>query len=105
MVPGPLDLAVPYYAGTGLSIALAGLAALAAGKWAPLHSQLWLLAGVIVLSGLAVVAASLYHRWYRHMRRAGADGRAITPTFAPPLPERVWDGGVPDLHPLDRPRD
>jgi hypothetical protein len=39
------------------------------------------------------------------MRRAGADDRAITPTFGPPAPGRVWDGGIPETHPLDRPTD
>jgi hypothetical protein len=97
----PLD----YYLAIGLSIALSVLAALAAGERAPLHAHLWLLAGLIVLTAIAVLASPLYHRWYRHMRRAGADDRQVTPTFGPPAPERVWDGGAPDLHPLDRPRD
>jgi hypothetical protein len=97
----PLD----YYVGIGLSVALAGLAALDAGDWAPVASQLWLVAGLVVLTALAVQAAPLYHRWYRRMRRVGADDRAATPTFGPPAPDQVWDGGVPDLHPLDRPAD
>jgi hypothetical protein len=97
----PLD----YYVGIVVSVALAGLAALDAGDWSPVASQLWLLAGLIVLTALAVLAAPLYHRWYRHMRRAGADDRAATRTFGPPAPEQVWDGGIPDLHPLDRPID
>lgn len=95
----PLD----YYTGVGLSIALAGAAALVAGDPAPLRSHLWLLAGLFVLTALAVLASPLYHRWYRHMRRAGADDRARTRTYAPPEPEAAWEGGVPDLHPLDRP--
>jgi hypothetical protein len=94
----PLD----YYIGIGVSIAFAALAALAEGDGAPLRAHLWLVAGMIVLTALAVVAAPLYHRWYRYMRRAGADDRAVTPTFGPPAPEEVWDGGVPDLHPLGR---
>jgi hypothetical protein len=97
----PLD----YYVGIGLSVALAGLAAIDAGDWAPVRSQLWLIAGLILLTALAVLASPLYHRWYRHMRRDGADDRGATPTFGPPAPERVWDGGTPDLHPLDRPSD
>ena len=97
----PLD----YYVGMGLSVALAGLAAVDADNWAPMRSQLWLIAGLIVLTAIAVLASPLYHRWYRHMRRAGADDRELTPTFGPPAPERVWDGGAPDLHPLDRPTD
>ena len=95
----PLD----YYVGMGLSVALAALAAWSAGDWAPVRSQLWLIAGLIVLTALADVASPLYHRWYRHMRRTGADDRSTTPTFEPPAPEEVWDGGIPDLHPLDRP--
>jgi hypothetical protein len=97
----PLD----YYLGIGLSIALAGLGAIDAGNWAPVRAQLWLIAGLISLTALAVAASPLYHRWYRHMRRAGADDRAITPTFGPPAPERVWNGGTPDLHPLERSTD
>jgi hypothetical protein len=97
----PLD----YYAGITVSIALGGLAALAAEDGAPLRSHLWLVAGLILLTTLAVVVSPLYHRWYRHMRRAGADDRELTPTFGPPAPEHVWDGGIPDLHPLDRSRD
>ena len=94
----PLD----YYAGIGLSVALAAIAALAAADGAPLRSHLWLLAGLFVLTGLAVLAAPLYHRWYRHMRRlGGADDRELTELYGPPAPEEVWDGGVPDLHPLD----
>ena len=44
--------------------------------------------------------APLYHRWYRHMRREGADDRPATPTYPPPAPEEVWSGGVPELPPL-----
>jgi hypothetical protein len=47
-----------------------------------------------------VVAAPLYHRWYRHMRRAGADDRDATHTYPPPAPEAAWAGGVPELPPL-----
>jgi hypothetical protein len=94
----PLD----YYAGIGLSIALAGAAALVDGDASPLRSHLWLLAGLFVLSGLAVLAAPLYHRWYRHMRRAGADDRALTEMYGPPAPEKAWTGGPPELPPLER---
>jgi hypothetical protein len=62
-----------------------------------------LLAGLFVLTGIAVLAAPLYHRWYRHMRRRGADDRDVTELFGPPAPDQVWDGGVPDLQPLDEP--
>jgi hypothetical protein len=93
----PLD----YYAGMALSVALAALAAWAADDPAPLDRQLWMIAGLVLLTALAVLAAPLYHRWYRHMRRAGADDRDVTPTFPPPAPEAAWTGGLPDLHPLD----
>jgi hypothetical protein len=94
----PLD----YYAGIGLSVALAGAAALVDGDASPLRSHLWLLAGLFVLTGLAVLAAPLYHRWYRHMRRAGVDDRALTELYGPPAPEKAWTGGPPELPPLDR---
>jgi hypothetical protein len=90
-----------YYNGIGLSILLAGAASLVAGDAEPLHRQLWFLAGLAVLTGLAVLAAPLYRRWYRHMRRAGADDRAVTATYPPPAPEAAWAGGEPDLAPLE----
>jgi hypothetical protein len=89
-----------YYLSVLLSIALAGLAAVADGSFDPLRRHLWLLAGLAVLVGLTVLLAPLYHRWYRHMRRAGADDRAATPTYPPPAPDAVWSGGVPELDPL-----
>ena len=93
----PLD----YYTGVGLSFVLAALASWAAGDWAPLEHHAWTVAGLILLTALAVLAAPLYHRYYRHMRRAGSDDRETTPTYGPPAPEAVWTGGTPDLHPLD----
>jgi hypothetical protein len=93
----PLD----YYTGVGLSLVLAALASWAAGDWAPLEHHAWTLAGLILLTALAVLAAPLYHRYYRHMRRVGADDREFTPTYGPPAAEAVWTGGKPDLHPLD----
>jgi len=93
----PLD----YYVSWALSIALAALAAVAAGDATPLWHHLLMLAGLIVLVAVTVGLAPMYHRWYRHMRRAGADDRASTPTYPPPAPEAVWSGGMPDLHPLD----
>jgi hypothetical protein len=93
----PLD----YYAGIALSIGLAGLSAWAAGGAEPLRRHLWMLAGLAMLVGLTILAAPLYHRWYRHMRRSGADDRPLTRTYPPPAPEAAWKGGVPDLHPLD----
>ena len=93
----PLD----YYLGVAFSLVLVALAALADSSWEPMRRQLWFLAGLAVLVGVVVLLAPLYHRWYRHMRRAGADDRAATPTYPPPAPEAVWSGGAPDLHPLE----
>jgi len=93
----PLD----YYLSVALSVALAALAALDVGDSEPLTRHLWFLAGLAVLVGVSILLAPLYHRWYRHMRREGADDRASTPTYGPPAPELVWSGGEPDLHPLD----
>ena len=93
----PLD----YYLGIGLSIVLAALAAWSAGTSHVLRQHLWMLAVLALLIGLTVLAAPLYHRWYRHMRRAGADDRRVTHTYPPPAPEAAWAGGAPDLHPLD----
>jgi hypothetical protein len=93
----PLD----YFIGVGLSVALAGLAAWAAGDGGPLWRHLWMLAGFAVLVGLTVLVAPLYHRWYRYMRRDGADDRRVTPMYPPPAPDEVWASGVPDLRPLE----
>ena len=82
----PLD----YYVGVGFSIALAGLAALEAGDAESLRRHLWMVAGLALLTGVAVVAAPLYRRWYRHMRRAGR-GR---PRFRPDLSAAGAGGGV-----------
>ena len=94
----PLD----YYSGIGLSVALAALAAIADGTAEPLRRHLLMLAGLAVLTGIAVVMAPMYHRWYRHMRREGADDRARVRTYGPPAPDAVWSGGEPDLSPLER---
>jgi hypothetical protein len=89
-----------YYAGIAVSLALAGLAALDAGSFEPFRRELWMLAGLAVLTAAAVAAAPLYHRWYRHMRRDGADDRDLTRTYPPPAPDASWAGGVPELAPL-----
>jgi hypothetical protein len=93
----PLD----YYAGVALSVVLAALACWPAGDAEPLRRHLWMLAGLAVLVAATVLAAPLYHRWYRHMRRAGADDRGVTRMYAPPAPDATWAGGAPDLHPLE----
>jgi hypothetical protein len=92
----PLD----YYSGFALSVVLAALAAWAADDWSPLTGQLWMLLWLVVLVAVVVVLAPLYHRWYRHMRRAGADDRSLTTMYPPPDPGAVWSGGTPELPPL-----
>ena len=67
----------------------------------PLRRHLWMLLGLAILVAITVLLAPLYHRWYRHMRRAGADDRDSTPTYPPPAPEAVWTGGMPELRPLE----
>lgn len=94
----PLD----YYMSILLATGLVALAALNAGDAQPLYTHLWMLAGLAVLVALTVIAAPAYHRWYRHMRRAGGDDRASTATYGPPAPDAVWSGGVPDLKPLEQ---
>jgi hypothetical protein len=94
----PLD----YYVGIALSIGLAALGAWAAGSLEPLYDQLWMLAGLAVLTAVAVLAAPLYHRWYRRMRgNAEQDDRKATHMYPPPAPEAAWAGGLPDLRPLE----
>ena len=93
----PLD----YYVGVALSIGLAGLAALSAGDGGPLRRHLWMLAGLAVLVAVTVLLAPLFHRWYRHMRRSGADDRKLTAMYPPPAPEAAWASGVPELRPLE----
>jgi hypothetical protein len=90
--------------GIALSVGLAGLAALAAGDGGPLRRHLWMLAGLAALVALTVLLAPLFHRWYRHMRRSGADDRKLTAMYPPPAPEAAWAGGVPDLGPLEATR-
>jgi hypothetical protein len=93
----PLD----YPLGVGFSIVLVAIGCLVDGSWELMRRHLWFVAGLAILVAAVVVLAPLYHRWYRHMRRAGADDRAGTPTYPPPAPDAVWSGGAPDLHPLD----
>ena len=61
--------------GSGSRSASRALAAVADGDASPLWRHLWMLAGLAVLAGARGAAAPLYHRWYRHMRREGADDR------------------------------
>jgi len=93
----PLD----YYMGILVSIGLVALASWQAGTSSILFEHLWMVAGLFVLTGLTVLAAPLYHRWYRHMRRAGADDRDITELYGAPAENEVWNLGQPDLTPLE----
>lgn len=90
----PLD----YYLGIALSLVLAGLSAWAAGGVEPFRRHLWMLAGLAILVALTVLAAPLYHRWYRQMRRPGNDDRGAVHTYPPPAPGEAWAGGDPVLH-------
>ena len=84
--------------GVALCVALSALGAWSAGSArARCTAQLWMLAGLGVLIALAVLVAPLYHRWYRHMRRTGADDRAVTTRIRRPRRTRSGSGGTPDL--------
>jgi hypothetical protein len=96
----PLD----YYLGVAVSIALAALAGVAAGEGEPLRRHLWMLAGLALLVALTVLAAPLFQRWYRHMRRSGADDRKLTTMYPPPAPEAAWASELPDFPPLQSAR-
>jgi hypothetical protein len=76
----PLD----YYVGLGLSCGLAALTWIEDGTPGQLYEHLGLILGCTVLTAIAIVAAPLYHRWYRRMRRPGTDDRPITPISPPP---------------------
>lgn len=93
----PLD----YYSGVALSVVLAALAAWSAGDSGLLVAHLWMLAGLAVLVAATVAAAPFYHRWYRHMRREGADDRTLTHMYPPPDPGAVWSARPPEFVPLD----
>ena len=95
VVRGALDLALPldYYAGIAVSVGLAGLSAWAAGNAEPFRRHLWMLAGLAILVGLTVLAAPLYHRWYRHMRRPGQDDRGAVAPIRLRRPERPGPAG------------
>ena len=80
----PLD----YYTGIGLSIVLAGLAGVADGDSRAARPPSVDARRARVADRVAVIAAPLYRRWYRHMRREGA---TTAPTRAPtrrPSPTR-----------------
>ncbi len=83
----------------GLSVLLAVLATLVADDNEHLNRHLWMLGGLAVLTALAVLAAPLFGRWYRRMRRD--DDRPLTRTYPPPAPQEAWAGGVPELAPLE----
>ncbi len=77
--PWVLRLPVDHWAGAGISLALGALSGVLPGGGGLLRGlglQLALVAGLAALSALTVLVAPRYHRWYRHMRRPGADERA-----------------------------
>ena len=70
-VPWIWRFPIDYYVGDRALGRARGAAAWAAEDGEPFRRHLWLLAGLAVLVGATVLAAPLYHRWYRSMRRAG----------------------------------
>jgi hypothetical protein len=67
---------IDYYRAFGLSFVVAASAGLSAGSGLRIlleHGRLAL--AWVVLTALVGVTAPLYHRWYRYMRRPGADER------------------------------
>jgi hypothetical protein len=68
---------IDYWNAFALSLLVAALPAWPRGDARVLAGQLALLAGLLLLSGLAVAFAPRYVRWYRHMRRPGADERHL----------------------------
>ena len=77
------------------------LSAWAAGDAEPLRRHLWMLAGLAILVALTVLAAPLYHRWYRHMRRPGPTTAAPCARIRPRPPEAAWAGGADRRSTLD----
>jgi hypothetical protein len=77
---------VDYYASLVISLGVAASARLATGDFSVLRRQGALMAGLGGLTLLSVVVAPTYMRWYRHMRRPGADERRLC------LPDEVGVG-------------
>jgi hypothetical protein len=77
--PFPID----YYAAIIMSLGFAGSAVLTRGDLSVLGFQGALIVGFVVLTLLTVAAAPAYMLWYTHMRRPGADERALC------LPEKI----------------
>jgi hypothetical protein len=68
---------IDYWNGLVISLAIAALSAWLGGDTRVLGRHLALLAGLALLAALAVALAPGYGRWYRHMRRPGADQRHL----------------------------
>jgi hypothetical protein len=68
---------IDYWNGVGLSLVVAALPWALGGGREILVGQAALLAGMALLTALAMAAAPLYARWYAHMRRPGSDERAL----------------------------
>ena len=68
-------LPIDYVNALWISFAIAALPWLLRGNPASLWRHAVLVAVLLLLTGLAALAAPLYRRWYQHMRRPGSDER------------------------------
>jgi hypothetical protein len=68
---------IDYWSALAVSIAIAATAHLGSRGWGVLARHGVLLAGFAALTVVCGVASPAYMRWYRHMRRPGADERAL----------------------------
>jgi len=72
-------LPIDYVNALWLSFTIAALPWFARGNPAYLRRHAILVAALLLLTGLVALAAPLYRRWYRHMRRPGSDERPAVP--------------------------
>jgi hypothetical protein len=68
---------VDYWGALVASLAVAASAVATTGTFAVLGRQVALLGGFALLTAATAAAAPVYMRWYRHMRRDGADERRL----------------------------
>jgi hypothetical protein len=68
---------IDYWNGVGGSFVLAGLPWLFGSDGTALRDHAVFTAGIALLTLGAALAAPLYQRWYRHMRRPGSDERSL----------------------------
>ena len=81
---------IDYWGGLIMSLAIAATARLATGDFGVLARHVVLVAGFGALTLLTNAAAPRYMRWHAHMRRPGADERAVA------LPPTSSDGANGD---------